>query len=269
MHPIVHFFGRTLGTYGVMAGVGILLSFVYLFISLRKNKAKLDDAIYIYAFGVIGALVGAKLFFILTVWNDFIADLSLLGTEEGNVFVLKYISAGWVFYGGLLMGIAFAWLAARYFKTNLFYFTADLVPALIVFTAVGRIGCFMAGCCYGIEAHTPISVVFPPGGMAPAGVPLIPTQLIEAVCDLFILVIIVLYRKKVAERRIGILSLYLILYSVMRFSLEFLRGDVIRGSFLMFSTSQWVAIILLVAVILLNLFFPGLFKVIEKDNGRE
>lgn len=253
MYPSIDYFGKHISTYALMAGIGIILGLFYVIISLRKDKTKQDNAMYIYGLGIIGALLGAKLFYILTVLPDFIADLGR-ADKDGSLFISKYISAGWVFYGGMILGLLFAWLAAKMFKTKLSLYTKELVPAVIIFAGLGRIGCFLGGCCYGIEADTPISVVFPPESQAPSGIPLIPTQLIEAFCDLAILIVILIYNRRCENtgRQARPLTLYILLYSIMRFTLEFLRGDAIRGGFLFFSTSQWIAICLALGVILIN-----------------
>ena len=118
----------------------------------------------------------------------------------------------------------------------------------------GRIGCFLAGCCYGRETTSRFGVVFPEGGLAPAGVKLIPTQLISSAGDFLIMIVLLLYyRKNKKDGTPGNVGfLYMLLYGVGRFLVEFLRNDN-RGGAWMFSTSQWISMVILAGGIVLYL----------------
>lgn len=108
----------------------------------------------------------------------------------------------------------------------------------------GRIGCFLAGCCYGRETTLPIGVVFPSGSMAPAGVKLLPTQLFSSLGDFLIMAVLLWYQPK-SKRAGNVSALYMLLYSVGRFAIEFLRSDD-RGGIGAFSTSQWISVVIVV-----------------------
>ena len=116
-------------------------------------------------------------------------------------------------------------------------------PSLALAHAVGRIGCFFGGCCYGIEVshNHPFAIVYPPASLgAPSGIPLLAIPLIEAVFLLLLsLILIFIYLK---SRKNGLCaSLYLLIYPAGRFMLEFYRGDIIRGSYGLFTTSQIIS----------------------------
>ena len=127
--------------------------------------------------------------------------------------------------------------------------------------ACGRIGCFLAGCCYGRETDSFLGVVFPEHSMAPSGVKLLPTQLFSSAGDFLIMAILLLYSRKTRPKgRTG--ALYLILYGIGRFLIEFLRADD-RGTVGSLSTSQFISIGI-VAVGLILFFSNKLFHREEK-----
>jgi len=153
-----------------------------------------------------------------------------------------------VFYGGLAGGIVAMLIFCKSFKIPVVPIADLFAPALAVAHGIGRIGCFLGGCCYGIpvSAAHPFAVTFPTASMgAPPGTPLLAIQLIEAASLFLIAAILVLVYKKTASRIKGLtVSLYAALYSVLRFVLELYRGDPARGIYGPFSTSQYISLAL-------------------------
>ena len=127
----------------------------------------------------------------------------------------------------------------------------DLVmPSVALAQGFGRIGCFLAGCCYGRETDSALGIVFHNSSYAPNGVKLLPTQLISSGLDfLLCAVLILLDRKKKGDGQIA--GAYLVLYSIGRFILEFYRGDLIRGNVGALTTSQFIAIFVALAGVIL------------------
>ena len=124
-------------------------------------------------------------------------------------------------------------------------FAADfmplLVPALALVAALGRVGCFCAGCCYGVECDSPVSVVFPAASLAaPPGVPRLPVQLFEAAVQLALFLALLWFTAGPRRARFAA-EFYLACYCPARFVLEFFRGDVARGALWGLSTSQWLS----------------------------
>ena len=153
-----------------------------------------------------------------------------------------------------LGGLAGAWLFCKRRRLSFDTLGRDLVPALPLFHAFGRVGCFLAGCCYGIPAPAGwLGVTFPASAIeAPSGVPLLPVQLYEAAgCVLLFLLLDHLTDRGWPGGRL--LALYLALYAVFRFLLEFLRGDAVRGSLGPLSTSQVISLAVLAGVLLAEL----------------
>ena len=123
----------------------------------------------------------------------------------------------------------------------------DLVmPSVALAQGFGRIGCFLAGCCYGRETDSALGIVFHNSNYTPNDVKLLPTQLISSGLDfLLCAVLILLDRKKKGDGQIA--GAYLVLYSIGRFILEFYRGDLIRGNVGALTTSQFIAIFVAMA----------------------
>ena len=121
------------------------------------------------------------------------------------------------------------------------------MPAVALGQAFGRIGCFLAGCCYGIETDSAFAVVFPENGHSPAGVPLVPTQLVMSALDFLHCIALCVFLAKGKRRTHGqALGLYFVFYSIGRFLVEFIRGDAERGHVGPLSTSQFIAIFMLI-----------------------
>lgn len=221
----------TIHGYGVMIAIGIL-SAAWLAEKLTK-KYNLDYE-HIDTFIIFVVIVGyafSKLTYCLTVWDQFLANpLSVLG------------SGGWVVFGGILGGILGALIWCRWKKWNFMDYFPVLMPCVVLAQGFGRIGCFFAGCCGGIETTAWYGVQFPSGSLAwTTTSKIIPTQLISSAGDF--LIFYLLYRNLTKGKHpedTG--SWYLILYSVGRFIIEFFRGDLIRGQIGPFSTSQFISI---------------------------
>ena len=232
-----------------MAAAGIVCGL--LFVSLRAVKMKLDweNAVYIYTFGFIGAGVGAKILYLLLSVRDIAQDLKTHGFVD---VLIAYSQGGMVFYGGFLGAISAAFLTAKYLRLDIKEYYPALVPGIAVLAGFGRIGCFLGGCCYGAVTSSHFAVVFPEGGEAPAGVPLVPVQLYEALFDalLFLLLAFVGGKDKIKPH---LLKIYMASYAVFRFILEFWRGDEVRGIFGPFSTSQWISLVILAVVVFITL----------------
>lgn len=137
---------------------------------------------------VIAGFIGSKLLYTLTRIKDIMADPSL---------VLS-LSDGWVVWGGIIGGLIGGYIYCRTHKMNFWKQIDLIIPSVALAQGFGRIGCFFAGCCYGVETTSVLGVVFPEGSLAPAGIRLLPTQLICSVFDFalfFVLIYLVRKRK--------------------------------------------------------------------------
>jgi phosphatidylglycerol:prolipoprotein diacylglycerol transferase len=127
------------------------------------------------------------------------------------------------------------------------------MPSVALAQGFGRIGCLLAGCCYGLETNSSLGIIFHDSHVAPNEVRLIPTQLISSGLDfLNFIVLLAIAKRKKADGQVA--GFYLIFYSIGRFVLEFFRGDLIRGSVGSLSTSQFISIFLMVIGVAIVLF---------------
>ena len=242
----------TVHGYGVMIAIGILAAF-WLAEKLAKrhdlDEERIDTFIF---FVIIFGYMCSKMLYCITVFDQFLSDpLSVLG------------SGGWVVYGGVLGGIFGAWLFCKKYGWDFMHYFNVLIPCVALAQGFGRIGCFFAGCCYGIETDSAIGVHFPAGSLCPVDHAVIPTQLIMSLGD-FIIFAILYYNLKKGKGLQNNASLYLMLYSAGRFAVEFIRGDINRGFVGVLSTSQFISIF---AFLLgFYLFMSGKNKKEEKNT---
>jgi len=242
-------FGMQIGTYGLFMLIGAASAWVMVKI-LEKKKDK--DIPLVFLICICGGLSGAFLLRPITRIPEFIANWEQVRQIPIWMFV-SYSFGEVVFYGGLIGGVTAMILYCRTYRIPILPIADLFAPALAVAHGFGRVGCFFGGCCYGIsvqESHR-FAVIFPPSSIvAPAGVSLLATQLIEAVCLFVIAAILVIAYKKTAGTGLAA-CLYGLLYSILRFILEFYRGDPARGIYGSFSTSQYISIALFAVSIVL------------------
>ncbi len=163
-------------------------------------------------------------------------------------YLKQLLASGYVFYGGLLCGLTAFFAAGKIHKINARKYAEIIVPCVPLAHGFGRIGCHIAGCCYGIPYDGIGSIVYHAPAYAPIGVPLFPVQLLEAFIN-FSLAAIFLYMVLRGKRLREMPYIYLGTYAILRFLLEFLRyDDKERGIIGLFSVSQWLSIFILLAV---------------------
>ena len=239
MLPYVHIFSREIPMYGILAGLGILLAVVYLKLAEKRVPSLAADAELMFLYGIIGAFVGAKLLYLATVLSDLKVDLPYLWTET-SAFLKKYLNGGFVFFGGLYGALLAAYIYARVTKTSLAKLINVVLPVIPLIHGIGRIGCFCMGCCYG-RPSIQWGVLFSQSDIAPRDIPLLPVQMYEAVGELLLFVVLARLGAKGMDGR-KMLIIYLFSYGVLRFLLEFLRGDLYRGFLLDLSVSQVISV---------------------------
>ena len=155
---------------------------------------------------------------------------------------MGYLVGGFVFYGGLFGGLLGAFLYTRRYGISFAKFCNTAIVSVPLIHAFGRLGCFCAGCCYGVPADPPLGLYFNNSPVAPHGVALFPVQLLEAGLNLLLFFVLALVFRK--RRRLSPVPVYLTSYAVIRFVLEYFRYDAVRGIFFGLSTSQWISVAL-------------------------
>ena len=241
MHPVLFHIGSfELASYGLMTALGYAAAALYLLPKLKKTGMDKDTFWNLIFIAFIGALAGSKLLYIVVSWPELGNTLA-----EKITNIVRDFRYGFVFFGGMIVSVgALVWYIKK--KKLPLLKTADfLIVGLPLGHAFGRIGCFLAGCCYGRPTGLPWGVTFtdPHSLVAPEllGVHLHPTQLYEAAGNLILFFL--LHRTSQKQHPAGsILIEYVLGYSVMRFIIEFFRGD-FRGEYILgLSPSQAIAL---------------------------
>lgn len=255
MLPYITVFSHTIALYSLMAVLGALASIGYLFLCRKRFSVQEADVKLSYIYGVVGTFLGAKILSVLTVFPEFLSELPYLFTKT-EAFLQKYLYGGFVFYGGLYGAIIGVWLYTHFAKVNRSGVFRDLVPVVPLVHAFGRIGCFCMGCCYG-RVNEIFGICFTKSEIAPNGVPLIPVQLLEAGVEFGLFAFLAAAAKK-KKNGYAMLGIYLLVYGICRFVLEFLRADAYRGFVGRLSLSQVIsAFTILFGLLLLRKFHNG------------
>lgn len=230
--------------YGFMIAVGILAAYFTGEHRVKKRKLPYEQVFYLTMWCVLGGFAGAKMLFWITELDSIMADPS---------YWKETLTDGFVVFGGILGGILSAYVYCKMKELPFLAFFDTLIPSVALAQGFGRIGCFLAGCCYGKETSCKWAVTFSESSFAPNGTALVPTQIYSSILD-FIHYGILLWVLKHQKEDGTTAASYLIFYSAGRFLLEFLRGDLERGSVGVLSTSQFISLFTLAAGLCILLF---------------
>ena len=245
MLPVIEFLGREISMYAVFATIGILVAGFAFCRYIDKQGFDDNDAIIFMLIVAVGVMLGGHILYTLTNIDKLYLFLKAKDLKE-FLKTLSLVSGGSVFYGGLIGGILAGaiYIKLKHLPKDVYLDGCAFLAPL--FHGFARIGCFFAGCCYGIESKLGFSAN--DSAITDIGsVRRFPVQLLESVENFtIVLVIFILIKKKKLSS--CLFYLYLIIYSVLRFINEFLRGDKIRGFIFGLSTSQFISIIIFVAV---------------------
>lgn len=234
----------TIHMYGVMIALGFLMALIMS--SYRGKKKEMNDDIIwgIFFCAIIGGMLGSRILYYIVELPQIVQDPSILWNFKN----------GYVVYGGIIGGILSSYIYCRIKKVGFLQYFDLVMPAVSLAQGFGRIGCFFAGCCYGRETDAWYGITFHDSSFAPNGVKLVPTQLISSAGDFIICGLLLLYAgRKPKTGRVA--SMYMLLYGVGRFAVEFLRNDY-RGSVGALSTSQLISIGIVAAGIVMYLLVP-------------
>lgn len=225
---LIEVFGVRVSTYGVLVALGLIVAY---FLSLKLAKREgipSDKAESVFIYAALFGLVGSRVAFVLEHPEDIESFWDIFALWKGGVS----------FYGGLAGGILGVLLAVKRHSLNLWKVADVAAPSLALAHSIGRLGCTSAGCCYGrpvpnvedvsvgihfMREFPFFYVVFPSEAVAPYGIPLYPTQILEAGGNFIIfLVLLFLFRRKSFNGEV--FTAYMVLYGAERFVLEFYRG---------------------------------------------
>jgi phosphatidylglycerol---prolipoprotein diacylglyceryl transferase len=237
-------------TYGVLVALGFLAGLGITLRLARRAGMPAETISNLAVYCAIAGLVGAKLFMFLFDISDYVRD-------PGRIFTLETLQAAGVFHGGFIAALLMALFYMRRQQLPAMKTLDIFAPGIAIGQAIGRLGCFAAGCCWGRECELPWGVRFRSDFAAPVPLDktLHPVQIYESVADLLIFAI--LYKQASRAHRPGqVIGWYLVLYSTARFVIEFFRvhEQSLVGPF---SLTQWIALGLL-ALGTAILIAPGL-----------
>jgi len=205
----------TLHTYGMLVALGFVAALIVVRRGARREGLPSEPVLDLAFVAVLAAIVGSRLLYVLFNIQEYLAD---------PLRIFKVWEGGLVFHGGLLLAIPACLFFVRRFSLPA-WATADVfAPAIALGQAIGRIGCFAAGCCYGAPWEPPFCVTFTdPDALAPLHVPLFPSQLLAFGSGIIVFMVLVAYRPR--RRATGqVFWLYLILASAARLAEDAFRG---------------------------------------------
>jgi len=228
-------------TYGVLLASAYLTGLWYATARAKARGLNPDQVMDLGIYIIISALVGAKLLLVVVEFDHFRQDPSQIWT---------ILRSGGVFYGGLILSVAVAFWFIHRHRLPIWKTCDAFAPGIVLGQALGRIGCLMAGCCYGKPTELPWGITFTnPLAAANVGTPLAvslhPTQLYESGAALLILGALLLAERRGHGFAGRTFWTYLLLYPAARFVIEFYRGDPRGAVFDLLSTSQFVSLLLI------------------------
>ena len=250
MHPVLFtVFGKEIYSYGILAALGFLAA-ILTWTWLGRHERRPDGFAADLGFWLMASgMLGSRLAYVMANWSYYRATpLEIIRIDQG----------GLIFYGGFLLAAAVLVWFARHHRLPLWHAADFAIPGLAIGHALGRIGCFLNGCCYGRPADGAwCGMAYPPAsepGRLFAGVPLYPVQLLESAC-LLVIWLLLLHAYPRRRKDGAVFALYLVLYPPCRFLLEYLRGDS-RQSWFVLDVAQVTSLALLAAGILLFVLLP-------------
>jgi phosphatidylglycerol:prolipoprotein diacylglycerol transferase len=254
MHPVllhleIDSFSVTVYAYGTMLMLAIISGWLVALPGLKNQGFLPEKTLVVVFIGMIGALIMARSLYVLTNWGAFRQDLPLSFLDFNR-------RQGLVAYGGYLGGFLTSFLVTRVYDWSWFSFADAAAPALASGLALTRVGCFLAGCDYGLPTTAWMGIAFPKDSFAYTdhlarglinrhslhSLPVHPTQLYAVAAGLLICFLLLAIHKKFSHFQGVTFASFLLLYGVFRFNVEFFRGDADRGLYWGLSTSQWLAL---------------------------
>lgn len=240
MHPIAfELYGRPIYWYGIMMALAFLGAMIHWSILGRHENRPAGFASDMAFWIMVGGIVGARIGYIAGNLEYFI---------ENPVNIVRIDEGGLVFYGGLIGCVLVVLLMAYRQKESVWSLADFTVSPLPLGHALGRVGCFLNGCCYGVETECPVAVEMQ-GGLRH------PVQLYSVALNLGLyLALIWLYPRR--QRKGSVLMVYCLVYPLIRFLLEFMRGDP-RTRLMQLTSAQYVSVAIFIMGILLWKFLPA------------
>ncbi len=254
----------TVYTYGVLLAAAFLLGLKLATSRARKRGLDAGRILDLGIYVIVAAIVGGKVLLLVTDFQSFRAN---------PADIMSLARSGGVFYGGLILAVGVAFWYMRCHALALWPTFDVFAPGIALGHAVGRLGCLMAGCCYGRPTSLPWGITFtdPFTGSyvgTPLGVALHPTQIYEAVAEAAILLFLLALERRGGNFPGRTFWTYILLYGLTRYSIEFFRGDP-RGTMWIFSTSQFISVILVPLSVIMLAYLASRPLATRQDPRRQ
>jgi phosphatidylglycerol---prolipoprotein diacylglyceryl transferase len=219
MHPIlIQFFGFSIHSYGVMLAIGFMIGISLAVRESQRTGVDPEKVLNLSFWILITSIVGARLFHCIVFYPEYVRE---------PLRIFKLWEGGLVFYGGFIGAVLASIVYCKIHKLNFWQISDIMIPSVMIGLMFGRLGCFLAGCCFGkaCAADFAFCITFKnPLGLGIKDVPLYPTQLMSAGNALIIFLLLWSYRKH--KRFHGeLLGIALLVYSITRFLIEIIRDD--------------------------------------------
>lgn len=255
MCPEIELFGRVFPSYGITVAIGICIGFGLCLYYAPKHEMSVDAYIDLMICLLAGGLAGAKLLAVI---------VNLKQVLNGSMTIIQALGVT-VVYGGIIGGLIVCSLYCKIKKVPFWRYADLALPCAAITQGIGRIGCLLAGCCYGMEYDGFGSILFHNSLLAPNGVHLFPSQIVSSAFMILYGTISLIQCNKKKHKTGELATNYFIVYGLARFAIEFFRGDAERGFIFGLSTSQFISIFFFATGIVLKVL--SLKKWQTKENA--
>lgn len=250
MLPAVYICGRPIAMYGLCIVCGALSAGLVALALGRRCALAGEDIVLCGLYLAVGGVIGGKLLYLLAHLQQLLQALRAWpGRPE---LLLSLLQGGFLFFGGLAGGLFMFWRYCSAYRVDMGKMARCIIPVAPLVQAWGRVGCFCAGCCYGIPWDGPLAVSYSLSPVAPLGQALFPVQLVSAGLNLLLCAALLLYvspRPQLSPRRLALL--YVAVYCLGRLVLDFWRGDHTDRTLLDLTWAQWACLLILPAILII------------------
>lgn len=224
----------TVTGYGLCLALAIIAAYFTTELGIRYYKLDINVTLPMVASAVIPGFIGAKGLYLIQIADKIKDDPSI---------VSKHIIDGFVIYGGIVVAIPSVYLCLKLMKVDILQYMDIGIASIAIAQAIGRVGCFLAGCCHGKEIVTDsaIAITYTNSSFAVNNVSYFPIQLVCSILNLINFIFLLTLNKHVDIKGVTLFS-YMITYGIGRFTIEFFRGDEIRGFIGLLSVSQFISL---------------------------
>ena len=225
--------------YGIMIALGILVLILWTLWQVKRGaNFSYETALSASIVGIPSGVIFSRLLHVVDWWDYYVQN-------PGQIIGASGLTA----YGAILGAALGVWVYSRFSKFNFGYFADAVAPGIILAQAIGRVGCTINGCCYGVACSLPWGITYTnPGSLAPLGVTTHPTTVYEIIALLIIFGVVLMLKGRFKPDG-SLFLIYLGLYSLWRISSDFLR----EGTPFLFGLHQAQVISIIVLAVAVSL----------------